>query len=90
MVSKSGKTYPDKDDGGANRHKTVKLAENFVLLGFFWAIHVHLGDSLNCEFLLLELQLIGIRCKALGIGHDFVRECRREQENLDRPGQQTM
>ncbi len=76
-------TYLDENDRRSNGHETIKLAENLVLLQLVRAIHVHLRDTLNRELGLLELHLIGVGRKFLGIRHDLVGECRGEKKDLD-------
>lgn len=59
--------YLDEDDGRANIHQTVELAENVVLVGFRRAVHVHLGNTLHSKFLLPQLDLVGVRREGLCI-----------------------
>lgn len=74
--------YLDEDDGRANGHEAIELAENVVLLALIRAVHVHLRNTLDSELGVAKFHLIGIRRIFLGKVHNFVGESRREQKNL--------
>lgn len=53
------------------------------------AVHIHLRNTLDGEFLVTEFHLVGIRRIFLGEGHNFVGEGGRKEEDLGRLGNKT-
>lgn len=80
-------THLDENDGLADGHQAVKLAENIVFDVIIGAVNEHLGDALDSELATLQLEAVSVRCKLASIFHDILRECGRKEENLDVLGQ---
>ncbi len=75
--------YLDEDDGRADVHQAVELAKNLVFIHLRWAVHIHLRDAFDREFLFLQFYLISARRIGLCILHDLIRKSSREEKNLD-------
>jgi hypothetical protein len=74
----------DEDDGGSDGHQTVKLEQCSILRLIVVTIEIHLLDTLNCELLHLECDLVGLRGEEVRKVEDLRRESGGEQDHLNR------
>lgn len=73
----------DKNDGLANGHQAVKLAENIVFDVVIGTVNEHLRDALDSELATLQLEAVSVGRKLASILHDILREGGRKEEDLD-------
>lgn len=80
-------TNLDENDGLADGHQAVKLAENIVFDVIIGAVNEHLRDALDSELATLQLEAVSVRRKLAGIFHDILGECSGKEEDLNVLGQ---
>jgi hypothetical protein len=58
------------------------MGKSLVFVLIRRAIHIHLLNTSDSEFVPLQSNRVGIGAKFFGISHNFVGECCREEEYL--------
>ena len=76
-------THLDKDDRRSNVHHLVKLDKTLIFLFLIATVEIKLTDALDSQLLMLECDLVGIRCKSCGILYHVVWKRGREENDLN-------
>jgi hypothetical protein len=67
-------THLDKNDGLADRHEAIELAQNVVFGTTIRTIDEHLRNALDRKLASLELERVRVGSKLLGVFVDTVGE----------------
>ncbi len=75
--------YLDEYDRGSNSKETVEFDQDIILGLLAVTVQIDLLNTFDSQVLVSQCHLVGAGCKALGVPNNCIRECCREENDLD-------